>query len=173
MKVSLRIVLILFVGIALASGCNKPEESDDTGGGDGAEVTTDDDGQEHSHGDDDALIWQRKDIEHEGYVISLGHHGEQLYADHEAEPAVMVEKDGEPVANAFVFVTLLDVSGENVITEEQGTTYEPPIPAEPAHYAQAEVMMPAGATEAMLRFRITLPEASEFSEDVVVPLITH
>ncbi len=147
MKVSLRIILVLFVGLAVAGGCNKP--------------------------DDNALIWQRADLEHEGYVISLGHHGEQLYADHKAEPAVMITRDGEPVADAMVFVTLLDSAGEKVLTQEQATVYKLPTDAEPAYYSPTSVMLPADATEVTLRYRITFPEAGEFSQDVVIPVVKH
>lgn len=160
MKVSLQMVLVLFVGLAVASGCKEPEDSKEGGNG-------------HSHGDDDALIWQRADLEHEGYLISLGHHGEHLHAGDDVEPAVMITKEESPVADAMVFVTLLNAAGENVITEEQATTYEPPTDAEPAHYAQAIVKVPADATEVMLRYRIRFSEGGEFSQDVVIQTGTH
>ena len=174
MKVSLQLGLMLLVGVALAVGCNKPQESaNGDGGSDGNAANADGGEHAHTHEGDDALIWQRQDLEHEGYVIALGHHGTQLYADHEAEPAVMVTKDGTAVADAKVSVTLLDAAGENVLTEEQATVYEPETPEEPAHYAQAEVKLPADATEVTLRYRIELPGASEFSQDVVVKASKH
>ncbi len=174
MKNSLWMLFLLFVGLALASGCNKPPQSANGSGGDGAAANTDGDGNRgHTHEGDDALVWRRADLEYEGYVISLGHHGKQLFAGHEAEPAVMITKNGEPVADAKVFVTLLDAAGEDVITEEQATVYEPATAEEPAHYAQASVKMPAEATELTLRYRIELSEASEFSRDVIVQASKH
>ncbi len=172
MKISLW--MLFLSGLALAIGCNKPPELTNGSAGDGAAANTDDDGnREHTHEGDDALVWQRSDLEYEGYVISLGHHGKQLFAGHEAEPAVMITKNGEPVADAKVFVTLLDAAGEDVITEEQPTVYEPTTAEEPAHYAQASVKMPAGAAELTLRYRIELSETSEFSQDVIVQASKH
>jgi hypothetical protein len=175
MKVTSRVLWMMLLAVALATGCPKPEESTSNGDGATADATDGADGEEHghSHAGDDALIWQREGLEHEGYVIALGHHGAQLYADHEAEPAVMVTKDGEAVADAKVFVTLLNATGDTVVTEEQATVYEPETPEEPAHYAQAEVKLPADATEVTLRYRIELPGASEFTQDVVVPATKH
>ncbi len=170
MKISLRMLLLLFVGLSLVSGCYKAPDS----AGERAAADTDGGGQHgHTHEGGDALVWQRADLEHEGYVISLGHHGTQLFAGHSAEPAVMITKDREPVADAKVFVTLLDATGEDVITQEQAAVYEPTTAAEPAHYAQASVKMPADATEVTLRYRIELPAASEISRDVVVQASTH
>ncbi len=161
-------------GLAVAIGCNRPPESTNGSGGDRAAANPDSDGKRgHTHEGDDALVWQRSDLEFEGYVISLGHHGKQLFAGHEAEPAVMITKSGEPVADAKVFVTLLDAAGEDVITEEQATVYEPTTAEEPAHYAQASIKMPADATELTLRYRIELSEASEFSQDVIVQASKH
>ena len=171
MKATSHVLWMLLLTVVLATGCPKPEES--TSDGATADATDGADGDEHSHTHDDTLVWQRKDLEHEGYLISLGHHGTQLFADHDAEPAVMVTKDGEAVADAKVFVMLLDAAGEKEIAAEQATVYEPETPDEPAHYAQAEVKLPADATEVTLRYRIELPAASEFSQDVVVPLAKH
>ena len=61
----------------------------------------------------------------------------------------------------------------DVITVEQSTVYEPTTAEEPAHYAQASVKMPADATELTLRYRIELPEGSEFIQDVIVQASKH
>jgi hypothetical protein len=169
MRFSLWTLLILC--LPLATGCNEPESTNGSGSNDVAANTDDDSKPGHTH--DDTLVWQRSDIEHQGYVISLGHHAEELFAGHKAEPAVMITKGGEPVPDAGVFVTLLDAAGEDVITVEQATVYEPATAEEPAHYAQASVKIPADATEMTLRYRIELSEASEFSEDVVVEVTKH
>ncbi|MCA9270667.1 MAG: hypothetical protein KDA41_19430, partial [Planctomycetales bacterium] len=113
----------------------------------------------HSHDEDHSLFWQRKDVEHDGYLISLGHHGAHFDAGDAGEPAVMIEKDGQPAADAKVYVTLLDDAGASVITAEQPTIYEPATAAEPAHYAQAEVQVPEGAKMVTVRYRVELPDA--------------
>jgi hypothetical protein len=85
----------------------------------------------------------------------------------------MVTKDGQPVADAKVFITLLDANGEKELVAEQATVYEPPTDEEPAHYAQAKVKIPADATDVTLRYRIELPGAAEFSQDVPVKAEKH
>ena len=127
------------------------------------------DGHTHSHSGDDALVWAQKDIEHEGYAIMLGHHGEHLHAGEEVEPAVSIMKDGEPVADAQVFNALASADGTAVVAEEVATVYEPPTAEEPAHYAQGGLQVPAGADKVVIRFRIVLPgEGGEVSYDVPV-----
>ena len=70
MKISLW--MLFLSGLALAIGCNKPPELTNGSAGDGAAANTDDDGNRgHTHEGDDALVWQRSDLEYEGYVISL------------------------------------------------------------------------------------------------------
>jgi hypothetical protein len=165
--------LSVLLSVALVGGCNPPTESasDDAGS---AEVSTIGDANHaHSHHGGDELVWQRADLEHEGYVISLGHHGKQLYAGHSAEPAVMVTRNGEPVADAKVFVTLLDSTGKEVIVSEQATIYEPTTAEEPAHYAQASIKLPADAREVTVQYRLELPAASEFSDAVVIQAVAH
>ena len=72
MKSGSWMLFLLFVGLALASGCNKPPESTNGSGGEGAAAKTDGDGKHgHTHEGDDALMWQRADLEYEDYVISL------------------------------------------------------------------------------------------------------
>jgi hypothetical protein len=163
--------MLLVFCLALAIGCNDPESTNDSGSNGVAANADGDRKQGHTH--DDALVWQRSDIDHQGYVISLGHHGKQLFAGHKAEPAVIITKGGEAVADAKVFVTLLDAAGEDVITVQQATVYEPATAEEPAHYAQASVKIPADATKLTLRYRIELSEAGEFSEDVIIEVSKH
>lgn len=123
----------------------------------------------HSHSGDDALVWEQQDIEHEGYSIMLGHHGEHLHADEGVEPAVSITKDGEAVADAQVFNALVSADAATVVAEEVATVYEPETDEEPAHYAQGELMIPAGVDKIVIRFRIVLPgDAGEVSYDVPV-----
>ena len=164
-------VLLAALCLLSAAGCTKPAEEP---GGEEPAGTPAASHQGHSHGDDDVLFWQREELEHEGWIISLGHHGAQLNAGHETEPAVMITKDGEPVADAAVFVTLLDAEGADVLVEEQATVFEPTTEEEPAHFAQATLLVPADAEEVTLQYRITLPGAAEeFSMSVPVGVERH
>lgn len=125
----------------------------------------------HSH---DELFWQMKDIDFEGHVISLGHHGIHPHAGEAMEPAVMVTKDGEPVAKAEVFVSLLDSSRKEVLSKEVPTVFEPTTDEEPAHYAQGEVNVPTGVATVTIHYRAVLPGVEqEFSKDVSVKVFSH
>ncbi len=152
-------------------GCPAAETppAGDVASGDGEATTNAADGPAHghSHDDADALTWEKEDLAHEGYVIHLGLHGPHLHSGEEAEVAAIVLKDDESVADAKVFVTLLDEAGEEVIAAEQETVYEPETPDEPAHFAQASFDMPEDARRVVIRYRIELPEASEFVNDVL------
>lgn len=154
-----------------ALGCPKPAST--TAGTDEHAEHEGEDGHEHSHDEGDELFWHRAELEHEGYVISLGQHGAHVHTGHASEPAVMITKDGQPVADAQVFITLLDEAGGTVLTEEAATIYEPATAAEPAHYAQAEVKVPKDAKNVTLRYRLVLPGASDFQQDVLVATETH
>jgi hypothetical protein len=126
-------------------------------------------GHGHSHGGDDALVWHQELIA-EGYEIALGHHGVTLLAGGKMEPAMQLTRGGEPVADAKVFNTLLDGDG-NVLAEEVAAVYEPPTDEEPSHYAQGSLTIPAGTREAVIRFRVVLPEgAGERTFDVPVTI---
>ena len=173
LKARLYFTLLALPALSFAIGCNQP--AGDGGGGEAETATTNGGGASHghSHGDADVLFWQREELEHEGYVIALGHHGLHLDAGHELEAAVMVTKDGAPVDSAKVFVSLLDAEGANVVVAETATIYEPPTDEEPAHYAQASLMVPAEGDAATLRYRIEFPDAAEFSLDVPVEVEHH
>ena len=147
----------------LFAGCPQPSETTN-----GTEPDTSGQGHAHTHEGDDMLVWQREGLEHEGYIISLGHFGKTLFADHDVEPVGMIKKDDTDVTDAKVYVALV---GEEVT--EQATVYESENDDEPAHYAQAELRLPADATEATLRYRIELPDASEFTQDVTVDVEKH
>jgi hypothetical protein len=108
----------------------------------------------------DALLWI-KVLKEQGYDISLGHHGVALLAGSKVEPAVQITRDGKPIADAKVFNALFQADGRTVLAEEVATVYEPPSSDEPSHYAQGALKIPPGTREAMLRFRIILPEVKE------------
>lgn len=107
--------------------------------------------------DVDALLWN-KEIDEQGFKIALGHHGLSLLAGSNAEPAVQITRDGKPVDDAKVFNALLDADGKTVLAEEVATVYEPPTRNEPSHYAQGAFKIPRGTRQAMIRYRIVLPE---------------
>lgn len=128
-----------------------------------------DGGHTHAHTGDDALVWEQKDIQHAGYTIMLGHHGEHLHAGEGVEPAVSIMQNGEAVADAQVFNALVAADAATVVAEEVATVYEPETVEEPAHYAQGELMIPADVDNILIRFRIVLPgDGGEVSYDVPV-----
>lgn len=123
-----------------------------------------------SDGPDKTLVW-RQELNEADYKIALGHHGVVIMAGSELEPAVLLTRGGEPVADAKVFNSLLDADGDSVLAEEVAAVYEPPAGEEPAHYAQGGLKIPPGTREAILRFRIVLPNGGgERSFDVPVPV---
>lgn len=128
-----------------------------------------DHGAAHSHSGDDALVWSKPEIQHSGYVILLGHHGEHLYAGKPVEPAVSLTRDGHPVAEAQVFNSLWSGDGKTMLANEIPTIYEPPTTEEPAHYAQGGLAIPNNAKDSVIRFRIVLPgNTGEVSYDLAV-----
>jgi hypothetical protein len=85
------------------------------------------------------------------------------------EPAVQITRDGKPVADAKVFNALLEANGKTMLAEEVATVYEPPSSDEPSHYAQGALKIPPRIREAVLRYRIILPEGKgERTYDVPV-----
>jgi hypothetical protein len=116
----------------------------------------------------DALTWS-KELKEQGYDISLGYHGSALLAGSKVEPAVQITREGKPVADAKVFNALLEANGKAVLATEVATVYEPPSSDEPSHYAQGALKIPPGTREAVLRYRIVLPEGKgERTYDVPV-----
>ena len=67
MRFAMFLSLLLGLSFSALSGCG--DQSTESPGG---ETKQQDD---HHHAGDDKLFWQRRDIEHEGYTILLGHHG--------------------------------------------------------------------------------------------------
>ena len=122
----------------------------------------------HSHGPDDALVWEGETREHAGLKIQLGHHGKQLHAGEEVEPAVSIVRDGKPVDDAKVFNALVSADGQTVLAKEVATVYEPTTDDEPAHYAQGALAIPSGVSKVILRFRIVPAGADPVTFDVPV-----
>lgn len=124
-------------------------------------------GHGHSHGADDALVWEGEPKTHAGLLIKLGHHARHLHAGEAVEPAVSITRDGQPVSDVKVFNALLSEDG-TVLAKEVPTVYEPTTAEEPAHYAQGELAIPAGVQKVVIRFRIVPPDAEEVTYDVPV-----
>ena len=122
----------------------------------------------HSHGDDDALVWEGKPKEHAGLVIKLGHHGKHLHAGEEVEPAISITRDGEAVSDVKVFNALFSADGRTELAKEVATVYEPTTQEEPAHYAQGALAIPKGVTKVVLRFRVVLSGADPVTFDVPI-----
>ncbi|GAB5444672.1 MAG: hypothetical protein Fues2KO_50210 [Fuerstiella sp.] len=122
----------------------------------------------HSHGEDDALVWEGVPKEHAGLVIKLGHHGKHLHAGEKVEPAVSITRDGEAVADAKVFNALFSADGKTELAKEVATVYEPTTEEEPAHYAQGALAIPKGVTSVVIRFRIVPSGADAVTFDVPV-----
>jgi hypothetical protein len=146
---------ILAAGLAGMTGCN-PESTTDR---DDTNVYAD--GQEgkdeHDHEHADKLVWVKKDVENSGFTISLGQHGDHFHIGDMIEPAATIQKDGQDVADAEVYNSLVSSDGATVLVEEVKTVYEPKTADEPAHYAQGGLKIPEGAQKFLIRFRIKLP----------------
>lgn len=122
----------------------------------------------HTHGEDDALVWEGDPVEHAGTTILLGHHGKHLHAGEEVEPAVSIVREDGPVADAKVFNALLSADGKTVLAEEVATVYEPTTDEEPAHYAQGSLVVPEDVKKVIIRFRIVL--TGEDAKTLDVPI---
>jgi hypothetical protein len=123
----------------------------------------------HSHEGGDELVWAREGMEHNEYILNLGHHGVRVLAGHDLESAVSIQRNGTDVDDAEVFISLLSVEDEQTLAKEVGTIYEPKTDAEPAHYAQGKLPVPEGLERIIIRYRIKFPQpSSEKTFDVPV-----
>ena len=127
-------------------------------------------GKPHTHGADDALVWEGEPVEHAGTTLLLGHHGKHLHAGEEVEPAVSITRDSKPVTDAKVFNSLLSTDGKTVLAKEVATVFEPTTEDEPAHYAQGALAIPKDVKKVVIRFRIVLAgeEAKTFDTPITV-----
>lgn len=151
------VTVLLLLVTTFVHGCHESNQPQDQGG------------HAHSHEGDDALVWVEKNIEYERFLLALGHHGKHLHAASFVEPAVSITRDGEAVADAKVFNSLISADGTEVIRQEVATVYEPESAEEPAHYAQGKLHLPKGAQQFLIRFRIVLPGAeNELRRDIPI-----
>lgn len=125
-------------------------------------------GHKHDHAGDDALIWKGKPQEHDGLQILLGHHGEHLHAGEAVEPAVSIMRDGKPVSDARVYVSLRSADGRTELAKEVATVFEPTTESEPAHFAQGELTIPKDTNKFVISYRLEIPETEEVSFNVAV-----
>lgn len=169
MRFKLPMTVLLGLAIAFVGGCGESDPPEDEGTGDQTAAEQPTAGHPHTHEGGDELVWVEEDFEHEGFVLALGHHGKHLHAASFVEPAVSITRDGEAVADAKVFNSLLAADGEEVIREEVPTIYEPETEDEPAHYAQGKLHMPKGSAQFIIRFRIELPGVEdELTRDITI-----
>ena len=174
MRFTLPMTVLLVLVTAFIGGCGESDPPADDGTGDqtAVEPPTGEQpaaGHPHSHEGGDALVWVDDDIEHEGFVLGLGHHGKHLHAAAFVEPAVSITRDGTAVADAKVFNSLVAADGMEVIREEIPTIYEPETEDEPAHYAQGKLHLPKGSAQFIIRFRIELPGVEdELTRDITI-----
>ena len=77
------------------------------------------------------LLWVEEGIEHAGMRISLGYRGAAaVAADSDVEPVAAITHNGEPVAGAMVFTSL--VAADSDKKNGEPTTGEAPTVFEPA-----------------------------------------
>ncbi len=115
----------------------------------------------HSHAGNDVLNWQRREIDIEGYLITIGQHGDHFHGGDLIEPAAMITQNGEVVEDAVVRVSLVSTVDETMLAEEEKTIFEPATQSEPAHYAQCKMQIPIRTEKFLIRFRIELPGIKE------------
>jgi hypothetical protein len=116
------------------------------------------------------LTWIEKDIQHEGMTISLGYRGPAEGGERGVEPIATIIRDGQSVANAMVFCSLLSAD-DQAMGDEAATLYEPPAGKEPGLYTAGKMKLPDEGSRCTVRFRIVLPESEQdWLRDVEIPL---
>ena len=141
--------------IALVIGCS--QKSSESKKEKSAKSTGENHAESHEHGDDDKLVWVKKDIAIGPYQVTLGHHGDHFHYGEEIEPAVMITKDGKDVGDATIQNCLITASDSKVVAEKKDLKYEPKTEHEPAHYAQGNLVIPKDKNKFQIQFTINLP----------------
>jgi hypothetical protein len=114
--------------------------------------------------------WVEENIAHDDVKISLGYRGQKLQPGGSIEPVALITREGKPVANAMVFVSLASAEATTDTLPDVPAVYEP-TGHPPGAYAQANLPLPAGATECPVRFRIVLGETQQdWTRDIKIPL---
>ena len=127
---------------------------------------------EHGHAAVNVLVWH-KEFEFQGNAIRLGQHGLVVESGTELEPAVSIDREGQPVKNAKVSTSLLTADGKQILTEPQRTHFEPKTEEEPAHYAQAFLAVPKDAKQVTIRYRIDWEDGETTTRDVLIQTESH
>lgn len=153
MKNALHLFLCLSMMLLLVAGCGEPE----------AETKVEP--KPHAHEAGDELVWVKKNIEFEGHLVTLGHHGSHFHGGESIEPAIMLTKDGEDIDNAKTSCSLLDADGGSIVKADM--IYEPKTEEEPAHYAQGELKFPSEERPYKIEFVVTVGD-KEFKDSIEV-----
>ncbi len=103
----------------------------------------------------------------------MGQHGLVIESGSELEPAVSVQGDGQAISDAKIFVSLLNSDGEKTLAEAQQAIFEPATKEEPAHYAQAFLMVPPDAKKVTIRYQIDFADGSTTTRDILVQTESH
>ncbi|MEZ6043921.1 MAG: hypothetical protein R3C20_25805 [Planctomycetaceae bacterium] len=168
MKSALR-CLVLSVAV-LAAGCADSDRQQTPVGGVPAEMS--DGAHGHSHAEGDERVWVKQDVEVNGYLVQLGHHGDHFHIGDSIEPAAAISKDGVDVSDAVLFNSVVACADEKVLVEQVPMVFEPRSDAEPAHYAQGSLVIPETDQALCIRFHITFPGADD-AVDFKIELDAH
>ena len=144
------LALLSISSLALMTGCQGDKDTDEKS----AKKDSD-----HKHPSDEKLFWPKKDIEYEGYVISLGHHGNHFHKGDELEPAVMVSNEDTEISDASITCQLMD--GEKAIDEPAKMTFEPKTEDKPAHYCEGNLKFPEEEKTYQIHFVVELPNVED------------
>jgi hypothetical protein len=171
MKVNYLLLLTAVALLPWATGCPKPAApTADAGHEEHAEHEGEEHG--HSHGEEEtAMFWHFEDQDAGGgYLVSIGQHGPHLHAGEEGEAAVSVTKDGQPVTDAKVFVTVLDEAGTAELVAEKAAEYE--ASEDPPHYAVVIDKVPDGKV-LTLKYRVELPDGTKYEKTAPAETVKH
>ena len=162
----MKLALLSFFSLTMLIGC----QGDDSGKKDKEKEATEKN-EGHKHGDDDALYWPKRDVKHEGFVISLGHHGNHFHGGDKLEPAVAISQGDVDVSAASMTCQLMD--GETAIGDPVAMVFEPKTEEEPAHYAQGELEFPKEEKTYQVHFVVNLPGVEAPYKDSIDVLCGH
>lgn len=158
------LALLSIFSIALLTGCqgdvsdNKDKDNSTAKKKDG-----------HSHAD--KLYWPEKNVEHEGFTLSLGHYRNHFHGGEELEPAVMVSKGDADVGDASITCQLMD--GDTAIGKPVAMVFEPKTEEEPARYARGKLTFPEEEKTYQVQFVVNLPDVDEPYENSIDVLCGH
>ncbi|MCR9197039.1 MAG: hypothetical protein NXI04_00180 [Planctomycetaceae bacterium] len=102
------------------------------------------------------LTWLQTGIVDAGYELSLGYRAETIVPDGLLEPVVIVQQNGDVVADSRLIVCLLSADGEVLLESEPAVTMEESA-AHAAHQTVKGVRLPEEVADLTLRYRIQLP----------------